>query len=346
LKIGVKGYRWILIVSLIALAIETIIDTQNNGDFIGYLNAGNLVLRGKNIYLDYLNTWPPFFSIVSVPLALLDAVSPTLVRLVWLLGNLVALFATMNMSAKLFIKKKLLLPFRKPIDSSQIAFENPIILIPFLIMLRLFLEHSSHLQINLYMLSFAIGSVYFYHKNRPLLAALLLGFSIAIKVYTVILLLYFLYKRAFKLSALTVSWIVFFTLITFFVFGVDNALALHKYWYTNASIQQTAAHHMNQSLFALVERIFVYSNTGMDLHNNYFDLPLKTVKKVYYVLLMLVSLVPMFLFRKKLVVTERGLGQILEWAIVFCIIPILSPVAWKYYFVFLWLPFFVIYYVL
>ena len=343
MKVGQKAFRWFLVISLIVLVIETIIDTQNNGDFIGYLNAGNLVLGGENIYLDFLNTWPPFFSIVSVPLALLDSASPTVVRSVWLLGNLAALFATMKMCTELFVQKKLLLPFKKPQNDSQIAFQNPVIFIPFVIMLRLFLEHSSHLQINLYMMAMAVASVYFYYKNKPVLAALFLGFSIAIKVYTVILLLYFIYKRAYKISAITVGWIVFFTSITFLVFGFETSLTYHQYWFFTASVQQTAAHHMNQSLFALVERLFVFSNTGMDLHNNIFALPLPQVKRAFYLVLVFVSLVPMYMFRKKLRADKLTKGQIIEWAIIFCAIPVLSPVAWKYYFVFLWLPFFVLY---
>ena len=64
--------HWLLLLLLMAVSIEYLRDIFGTGDFVGYINAGNNVLNGVDIYGDYLNTWPPLFSIFSVPLALLD----------------------------------------------------------------------------------------------------------------------------------------------------------------------------------------------------------------------------------------------------------------------------------
>ena len=58
-----------------ALLIEVVRDAGRAGDFVGYINAGHLALNIQNIYSDPLNTWPPLFSVFSIPLALMDGIS-------------------------------------------------------------------------------------------------------------------------------------------------------------------------------------------------------------------------------------------------------------------------------
>ena len=71
-----QGRRWILYALLVYAGVGFCVWIQRPGDFAGYVMAGNLVLSGGHIYLDAppgMNTWPPFFSILCVPLALLAA---------------------------------------------------------------------------------------------------------------------------------------------------------------------------------------------------------------------------------------------------------------------------------
>lgn len=328
---------------LLVMAIATFTDATANGDFIGYLNAGNLVLRGEYIYSDYLNTWPPFFSLMAVPLAMLDQISPYLVRLLWLLGSCASLYAIMYMACDLFLKATLLAPFKKVTEHNQIAFAHPVVLIPFLLSLRFLLDNSSHVQINLYMLVLAFGSVYLYYKGRLLPAALLLGFSIAIKVFTVFILLYFLYKRAWRVGLLSLLFVGAFCASTLLVFGGPEAVALHKVWFTKSVLPLPDAIQMNQSLLAAFIRLFSDAPTGIDFHSNLMSLEGHTVKRLYYGVLILFAAYPLFAFRQKLKGTLISTGQLLQWSILFTVTPILSPVAWKPYFVFLWVPFFTLY---
>ena len=115
-------YKWLMGIVVILLLVQAFFEAQHNGDFIGYVAAGQSVLSGKNIYLDYLNTWPPFFSIVAVPLALVTSVAPYLLRLFWLLGSLAAFYVCMRLSVRLFLKRKLLLPFQKAHAANQLVF--------------------------------------------------------------------------------------------------------------------------------------------------------------------------------------------------------------------------------
>jgi len=74
-------------------------------------------------------------------------------------------------------------------------------------------------------------------------------------------------------------------------------------------------------------------------------LPIDTLKKVAYGTIIIGALYPMFLFRDKLR-EKKNEFALLEYAFVLAAIPILSPLAWKAYFIFLWPAYLLIYYYL
>jgi len=73
----------VLVVVGLGLVFELIRDSMRDGDFVGYVNAGILAMEGKNLYSDVLNTWPPFFSVFSIFLAVGDALSSVMIRFLW-----------------------------------------------------------------------------------------------------------------------------------------------------------------------------------------------------------------------------------------------------------------------
>ncbi len=66
-KMQIRWLNALWVVVLLILIIEIAIDVQTDGDFQGYVNAGALVMASEDIYSDYLNTWPPLFSIFPNP---------------------------------------------------------------------------------------------------------------------------------------------------------------------------------------------------------------------------------------------------------------------------------------
>ncbi len=338
-----KIFTVLLVLVLLVVAALIIKDVQRSGDFIGYLTAGNSVLTGSDIYLDYLNTWPPFFSIVCVPLTLLNTISPVLARFIWLSGSWIALFYCFKLGLSFFTRKTLRMPFQKARNEHDIVFTHPIIMLPLLFCLRFFMDNNSHLQINVYMLLLALGSVYFYHKNKVVLAACLLAFSIAIKVFTIFILLYFIYKRAYRMSLLTLLLVAAFCASTALVFGLTEAIDYHALWFTKSVVPLPPTSNMNQSLLATLTRYLSDVPTGIDLSVNILDLAPSLVKRIYYGCVALAALYPMYLFKKRLKPNSFNVKQLLQWSILFSVVPILSPVAWKPYFVFLWFPFLVFY---
>jgi len=80
-----RSNKFVLAGMLSAVAASSIY-VMRRGDLDTYIHAGYAVLLKRDIYTSQPpgnNTWPPFFSVLCVPLALLDTMTPYLARGVW-----------------------------------------------------------------------------------------------------------------------------------------------------------------------------------------------------------------------------------------------------------------------
>jgi hypothetical protein len=317
------------------------------GDFKGYTEAGNLVLQGENIYRNpKINTWPPFFSLLCVPLALADQLNPYLIRFIWLSGSIVAMYFVMQLTIQLVIKRKLTIYSLKKdilINTNALSIMHPVILIPLLIIVRFILENLANIQINIFMLLFALLSLYYFIQKKAILAALFLAFSISIKVYTIFLLLYFIFKREYKVVGYGLLFLIIFGLSPILVFGAENTVDYYRTWYNMSLVPFASAGHKNQSYFAMMHRVLMDepSGSGQFLSR---DVPglipdLKQLKMVAYGIVAIIALFIAYAFRKKLEQRD-SLQSLIEYVFVLNIIPILSPLAWKAYFIFLFPSYF------
>ena len=351
-----KKYKFSLIlfsVIILAIAIELLRDAlTREGDFAGYVAVGNWVLKGWNIYSQRsINTWPPFFSIVTVPIAILNNLNIYLVRFLWLAGSVIAMFYIMNYTTLITLNKKIsIFPNKsgKIISQNDISIFHWVVLIPLLYVLRYLLDNLSNIQINVFMLLFAVSSIYFFTKNKNILAAFLLSFSISIKVYTVFLLLYFVIKREYKIVIYTVLFCVLFSIIPFFIFGIDHTISYYTFWYKNTVEPFVSGIHKNQSFFVMMRRFFLHENPNIEepfnkaIYLNVINLTIVQIKILSYGLVAIVGAFVLYIFRKKL--TERNsLKTFIEYAFILNVIPVLSPLAWKAYFIFLFPSYFINY---
>lgn len=335
---------WVLIA--LVLLIELVRDVFfMSGDFIGYVQVGNLTIQGDYIYQNpAINTWPPFFSIASVPVAALDNLNGYLSRFVWLAGSLWALYMVFRYMTALSLGRSLsLLPLspKNYITKERVHVQHGLILITLLIMLKYVMDNMSNIQINIFMLCMAMASIWFFSKGKVVLGALILGFSISLKVYTVFLLAYFIIKREFKFVGWTLLFIVLFGSVPFAVYGWEETLAYYAFWYEQNVVPFAFAHHANQSFFSMMRCYLSHSNPGehggehsMDLYVNFANLSVDQVKKVCYGVLAVAGLTIAYFFRNKLQ-KKTGLSAFAEYALVISCIPLLSPLAWKAYFIFL-----------
>jgi hypothetical protein len=92
---------------------------------------------------------------------------------------------------------------------------------------------------------------------------------------------------------------------------------------------------------AMLLRLFTSTETG-SIQINILNLSAEAVKRINYIVIVFLFLYPAYLFRKKLV-NKTGIEAILEYSILLSVIPILSPLAWKAYFIFQWFSYFTIF---
>lgn len=323
------------------LLFELIRSGQRDGDFIGYVQAGNRVLLKKHLYVSIgLNTWPPLFSVFCVPLALGDSISSFGIRILWNLGSLLAMIFSMQLSYRMITGTGISLK-----ANQANYYQLGIVIFPILIILRYVLDNMANLQINMYMLLMALLSIHFFIKGKYAWVGLFLALSISLKIYTIFLLFYFIYKRAFRPVLWTFFFILFFNGITALLFGWEEAMGYYHYWANEVAPKSIKVQHKNQSLFGMFLRFFTNGDLGNGLHVNILSLDPKSVTKSIYVVVALASTYPAYLFRKKL--KDKGsIASHLEYAFIFAAIPLLSPLAWKYYFIFLWPAYFLSYYLL
>ncbi len=328
--------KTILILLLAFLIFEIIKDAFRTGDFIGYVNAGNLVLNGENIYSDYLNTWPPFFAVLSVGLAFGDQFNSFLIRFIWLFGTLIAMYYTMTFTVKMVLKDTL------NYKGKGILFHDPIILIPLLIIFPFILHNLGNIQINIYMLLCVTLCLFFFIRKQYFWLGCILALTISIKIYTIFFLFYFIYKREFIPVAWTFGFLILFNSIPLFVFGFDQAIEYYQYWLNEVVPRSYIANHKNQSIFGAFLRFFTNEDPTHDLYINVLNENPHHLKLFTYGLIATIAIIPAFLFRKRLKPRD-SLHAFLEYAFIFNLIPLLSPLSWKAYFIFLWLPYFLTY---
>ncbi len=338
-----KPTRWrqiLVILILLVLGFEFGRSIFRAGDFKGYITAGQAVLSGIDIYADFFNTWPPFFALFSVPLALLENLSPVLVRILWLAGSLFVFWQSMVMLTDWVYQKKLSWRTQKN-DLSLNPWDLPIF-IPLLIGLRYLLDNLANVQINIYMMWLVLLVFQAVGRNKLGLAGLLLAFSISLKVYPVFVFFFFVYRRQWTLVAWTLLYLAVINGLTILSFGFEQGLAYYQHWWLEIASSPPNVILKNQSVFGLFYRTFTALDPGLGVYVNWFDWTLDKARHIGYAIILLAAVYPAIkLWRNP----QKVLGRkgVIEIALLCALIPLLSPLSWKAYFIFLWVPYFVLY---
>jgi len=351
-----KGHKISLIVLgllIFLLIFEILRDAlTKNGDFIGYVLVGNLVMQGENIYSDPLiNTWPPFFSIVSVPIAIIDNFNIYLVRFIWLVMSVFAMFHIVKYTTRMSIDRKLTtfpIKLSQKLTNSKINISHWIVLMPILIVFRYLLDNLANIQINIFILLLSIVSIYSFIKGKDILAALFLAFGISLKIYPIFLFLFFIVKREYKVVLFTTLFCIVFSCVPFLVFGYEQTMEYYAFWYNKNVVPFSSVGHKNQSFFSMMRSLLLHESPGLnqplnkEIYLNILNLTIEQVKIVSYTLIVALGSGVVYLFRKKYL-DRSSLKAFLEFTFILTIIPILSPLAWKAFFIFLFPGYFISY---
>lgn len=327
------GQRWVLRALIAYAVVGFVVWIQRAGDFAGYLAAGELVLHGRHLYVGpgtELNTWPPFFSLLCVPLAVLARPTPYLARGIWLGLNFIALWWALHQIARLIHGAQLRWSPR------EFSLARPEMLLPLLITDRYTSSNFDHLQINILLFALALAGLMAAREGRWLRAGVALGFAASVKVMPIVFLPYLAWRRQW-LAALTMA-------VAGAVFSLSPALLFGpvRFWeYVVAWREKVGAGwgvgKMNQSVWALWDRLLGHGMVPLAVPG-VNDVPESGAAVVTgAVMLTLLGLLGIAWWR------WRGVGRndwqvAAEWSVVFACGALFSPVTWKAYLVVLLLP--------
>jgi alpha-1,2-mannosyltransferase len=136
-----------------------------------------------------------------------------------------------------------------------------------LLALRPIMSDLQHGNVNLFILFLVVASLYAYHRQRDVLAGVVLGLAIACKVTPALFVPYFLWKRSWKaLAGCTVGLLLFLWpgFVPALLMGWDRNQQHLVSWYYDMVYpfvvegKVTSEHH-NQSLPGLVSRLATHS---------------------------------------------------------------------------------------
>lgn len=222
--------------------------------FSSYLDVGNAVLSGTDPYAIPQNTWPPFFLLESVPLALVGRISPHLALFLWQVLGLAATWGAVKLSAGFFEDGPITF---WPVTADALALTSSAVIVPLLMTARLFDEHAQHTQINVQVLWLVLWAFHLFRQGRPRLGGFALALAASTKAVPVLLLGYLLYKRCWRESAWTAGWLAFLNVVALGgAFGPSHLAELWGRWRAVAGgeLADPTPTFMNQSLVAGLKR--------------------------------------------------------------------------------------------
>lgn len=305
----------------VVLIVFGMAKVHENGDFIGYVNAGNLVLSGGDIYSDMFNTWPPAFSILSVPFALLNNISFIGVRIIWMLTMFILFFYCMKCMLNIIHHKR----YSNKEVLQQL--QTPVYFTAFFLCCRAFMDNLIYMQINILMLAaccYLLNNI----NRRNDVAGWLAGVSIGAKVFNIFLLPAYILFRQWRMVAMIMGGIALTLVLCWVVFGIAGTEAYFSHWYHHIASAPQTIEHRNQSLICALNRLLSADNQIINEFPSLTDWSFENIQKLYYALLLSGIVLFLTAFRQS-IAKAHPTFMLQVMVLIITLIPVLSPVSWK-----------------
>jgi hypothetical protein len=304
-------------------------------DFHHYLEVGNAVLGGRDIYADTppgVNTWPPFFSFFCALLAVAVKAGPRLAQGTWLLLNYAMLLWVLSLLARVVYGRT----FTLGLSDKALTITSPEILVPLVFAGPFVTAVFEYSQVDLLVFTLALSGLSLFASDRPRAGGLALGASIAMKVTPVLFIPYFMYRRKWRAAAWTTGWTALLSLSPILVYGWSR---FRHYLSTWASVLQVGwgVGKYNQSVFAMWDRILGHGMLPFTVAG-IADLPKSgdpAVRVAWLASIATVTILAVALFRGE---AAARWGELCEWSVVFLVAGFFGTVTWKHHLVSLLLP--------
>lgn len=232
--------RAVLFLPAAAIVLSGIVRSLGGwSDFGGYVIAGRELLSGR-FSVDRSNTWPPFFSVLSIGMAALGQFPPVVARLLWAVFN--ALVFTRACAR-----------WWRAAGGARAAWwvapAGALVIAPFLVQHLIF--HQSYSLIFALLVEAFLAA----RAARDGRAGAFVGMAGSLKVTPALLLPYFLLRKRWKLAAVAAGTALLCSLSLVPFLGLRGTVAAHREWIARAGKLRGTHGDRNQSIEAFVERL-------------------------------------------------------------------------------------------
>ena len=269
-------------------------------DFQVYWEGGRRVLAAESLFRaedgHYVFKYLPAFAIAVAPWSLLPLRAA---QAVWFGLSVIGLTFVLQSSARLLPGR------RRP---------TWLLVVAAIVALGKFYGHELVLgQVNLAVTALAIGALGAFRRNRDGWAGALLGASVAVKPYGIILLPYLVVTRQRRAAACLASVVVAALVAPVVAYGPSGAVEQHRLWLATivGSTPSTLVTQDNISLFAMFGKWFGVGPIAWSLG--------------FLSVAVMVGLVALVIARR-----PASEAVYLEIALLLMLVPIVSPQGWDY----------------
>lgn len=206
-------------------------------DFRVYFNSAGMLLDGITPYHGLLNyLYPPLLAQLLMPLA--AYLSMESAWLLWFVVNVALIFATIYLLSRY-----------APPAQCWLLWLIPVIYWPFLEALVV----GQVTIILMALFAFAWAAV---KGNRPALAGALLAFAAWLKLYPILFIVYFLWKRNWRLVISAAIWGIILAVVQIAISGAEPFTDMMGVLFTLSSEGQTYLASANASVFGFTSQLF------------------------------------------------------------------------------------------
>ena len=314
-------------------------------DFYEFYMVSQSFLYGGDHSNVITQTYPPFFQLLLWPFSWLP---------LWLASFLWFMFCSWMAYLSVKIMYRIVNPEQKPLP--RIYFGVPVLMV-----VTLFLNDLVMGNVNLIILFTIVSGLYWFLQQRPYRSGVFLAMGASTKILPFLFILYFLYKRQYRVVVAAFLGIILFSLLLPPVFLGDKGVDIVTDWgerisnivgQSNDDVsgrwyeRDDMLTASNQSLYAFLSRYMrdipgVYGDE--DTRINVVSLGVDAVNMIFYFLVMLLAMYLAYLLRHKLEPVSHANRYILEYSIMVVTLLVVSPLAWTNYYLFLVIAYFALF---
>jgi hypothetical protein len=313
-----KNYFKIALYILLAIVVMGFLrNTLRHGmnDFNVVHRAGTRILHRENLYNfadgHYLYKYSPFFALLVAPMGLLPH---SYAEFFWLLGMCICLFFILTMA------KRMIMGDKSPPEYFYVLS---------LLLASKFLTREITLgQTDFLILLLIFLCLNFVQHEKEFLGGIFLALSVLIKPTSLIFILYFLYKKRFKVTGSAMAMSLIFLLLPSLVYGFSGNMNLLFDWKNIMSVSSPPllANDMNQSIFAFFYRLLISAPYEVNILN----LSHTTASALIYATIICLFLFLLFLNRRSRVIEKSFVNnkESIEYSLLLIFMALFSPLGW------------------